>query len=60
MEIKPIQNEKDYEEALSFIEDLWNAKLGTPEGDKLEILMTLVEAYEQKKYPILPPDPIKR
>ena len=59
MKIKPIRTDRDYQEALSFIENLWNAKPRTPEGDKLEILTTLVEAYEQKKHPILPPDPIE-
>ncbi|MFN2139515.1 MAG: type II toxin-antitoxin system HigA family antitoxin [Candidatus Promineifilaceae bacterium] len=56
MEIKPIRTEIDYEEALQEIERLWDAKPGTPEGDKLDILATLVEAYEEKEYPIFPPD----
>ena len=59
MQIKPIKTEKDYEEALSQIERLWDAKPNTPRGDKLEVLATLVEAYEQKKYQMLPPDPIE-
>lgn len=59
MQIKPIRTEKDYKKALSLIEDLWEAKPHTSEGDKLEIITTLVEAYEQKKHPILPPDPIE-
>lgn len=59
MKIKPIRTEKDYQKTLAFIEGLWNAKPRTPAGDDLEILTTLVEAYEQKKFPILPPDPIE-
>lgn len=59
MNIKPIKTEKDYQAALKQIDKLWNAKPNTPRGDKLEILATLVEAYEQKHYPIGPPDPIE-
>ncbi len=59
MQIKPIKTEKDYEEALSQIERLWDAKPNTPPGDKLEVLATIVEAYEQKRYQMLPPDPIE-
>lgn len=57
MDIKPIKTEADYDAALSEIERLWGNPLGTPEGDKLDILVTLVEAYEQEHYPIHPPDP---
>ena len=59
MEIKPIKNEADYQEALQEIESLFDAHLNTPEGQKLEILSTLVEAYEQQHYPIEPPSPIE-
>lgn len=59
MNIKPIKNEKDYLEALKTIEILWNSKPNTPNGDKLDVLVTLVEAYEKKKYPIEAPDPIE-
>lgn len=59
MRIKPVRSEKDYRYALSQIDRLWDAKPGTSEGDSLEILATLVEAYEQKHCPILPPDPIE-
>jgi HTH-type transcriptional regulator / antitoxin HigA len=59
MDIHPIRNEQDYEKALAEIDQLWDAVPGTPEGDKLDILVTLVEAYEAKQYPILPPDPIE-
>ena len=57
--IKPIRTEKDCQEALALIESLWQAKPRTPEGDRLEILTTLVEDYEQRKHPVLPPDPIE-
>lgn len=59
MDIKPIRTEKDYEDALKEIERLWGAPYGSPEGDKLDVLVTLVEAYEERHYPILPPDPIE-
>jgi HTH-type transcriptional regulator/antitoxin HigA len=44
--LKPLRSEKDYERAIAEIERLWGAKLGTPEGDLLDILATLVDAYE--------------
>ena len=59
MEIKPIKTEADYEAAMKEIEQLWGASYGSPEGDKLDVLVTLVEAYEEKHYPIPPPDPIE-
>jgi HTH-type transcriptional regulator / antitoxin HigA len=59
MEIKPVRTSADYERTLREIERLWGAKAGTPDGDKLDILATLVEAYEQKHFPIDPPDPIE-
>lgn len=59
MEIRPIRNEADYDEALREIEQLWDAKGGTPEGDRLDVLATLVEAYEQKHFPMDAPDPIE-
>ncbi len=58
MEIKPIKNEKDYEAALCQVEELWDSKMGSPEGDILEVLTILIETYEKQHYPILPPDPI--
>jgi HTH-type transcriptional regulator/antitoxin HigA len=57
--VKPIRTERDYESALKEIERLWGAKIGTPEGDRLDVLATLVEAYEDKHYPMDPPDPIE-
>jgi HTH-type transcriptional regulator / antitoxin HigA len=59
MTIKPIKTERDYRKTLKEIEKLWNAKPNTPMGDRLDVLVTLVEAYEQKHYRINPPDPIE-
>ena len=58
MEIKPVKTKKDYESALKEIERLFDATPGTREGDRLEVLATLVEAYEEKHLPIAPPNPI--
>ena len=59
MTIKPIKTERDYQKTLKEIEKLWDAKRNTAKGDRLEVLVTLVEAYEQKHYRIDPPDPIE-
>ena len=59
MNIKPIKTKKDYDKALKRIEELWGAKENTAAGDEFEILFTLVEAYEEKHYPIPPPHPIE-
>jgi HTH-type transcriptional regulator/antitoxin HigA len=59
MEIRPIKTEADYEAALHKIEVLFEAEPGTPEADRLEVLTTLVEAYEEKHYRIPAPDPIE-
>jgi HTH-type transcriptional regulator/antitoxin HigA len=59
MEIQPIKNEASYQAALTAVEGLMFAKLDTPEGDRLDVLVTLVQAYEAKHYPIDPPDPIE-
>lgn len=59
MNIKPVKTKKDYNEALKRIEKLFNARPDTREGDELEILVTLVEAYEQKHFNISPPDPVE-
>ena len=59
MNIKPIKTEENYQQALERIETLWGAEQDTPEGDELDILITLVSAYEDKHYPISPPDPIE-
>jgi HTH-type transcriptional regulator/antitoxin HigA len=58
MRIKPIKSEGDYEEALEEISGLFAAPAGTDDHDRLDVLSTLVEAYEAKQHPILPPDPI--
>ena len=58
-EIKPIRSETDYEQALAEVERLWGAGSGTPEGDRLDILATLIDAYESEHHPIDPPDPIE-
>jgi HTH-type transcriptional regulator/antitoxin HigA len=61
MEINPIRTEADYLAALAEIDQLAenDPAIGTPAGDKLDVLATLVEAYEEKRYPIDPPDPIE-
>ena len=59
MDIKPIKTETDYQAALEEIEGLFDAAPDTPEGDRLEVLVTLVEAYEEKHYNIPKPDPIE-
>lgn len=58
MNIKPIKSEEDYEAVLTRIESLWGSESDTPKGDDLDILITLVDAYEREHYPIDPPDPI--
>jgi HTH-type transcriptional regulator/antitoxin HigA len=59
MDIKPIHTAADHAAALAEIERLWDAKPGTPDGNDFEVLATLVDAYESKHTPILPPDPIE-
>lgn len=58
MNIKPIKNDDDYETALQEIDRLFDVSPNTPESDQLEILMTLLEDYENKHYDLPPPDPI--
>ena len=57
--LKPIRTERDHDAALAEIDRLWGAKPGTPAGDRLDILATLVDAYENEHYPMDPPDPIE-
>ncbi len=57
--MKPIRTENNYEQALKRIEQLWEAEVGTPECDELEVLSMLVERYEEEKHPIPPPHPIE-
>jgi HTH-type transcriptional regulator/antitoxin HigA len=59
MEIKPIRNKRDYRGALKEIEGLMHAKRNTPQGDRLDVLVALVEAWEAKHYPLDLPDPIE-
>jgi HTH-type transcriptional regulator/antitoxin HigA len=56
MEIKPIRTESDYQAALQEVEKLMDAPAGTPESDRMEVLATLIEAYEAKHFPIPEPD----
>lgn len=58
MNIKPIRTEADYQATLKEIESLMGAELDSPEGEKLDVLTTLVEAYEFKHYPMELPDPV--
>ena len=58
-EVKPIRTKGDYEKALAEVERLWGAKSGTPNGDRLDVLATLIDAYETEHYPMDPPDPIE-
>src|SRR5579862_4698714 len=58
-ELKPIRTKADYEKALARIGRLWGAKSGTREGDRLDVLATLIDAYENEHYPMDPPDPIE-
>jgi len=57
--IRPIRSEADYEAALAEIKRLWGARSGTPEGDRLDVLATLIDAYEAERYAIDPPDSIE-
>jgi HTH-type transcriptional regulator / antitoxin HigA len=59
MELRPIRTETDYQEALRAIEALFDAAPNTPEYDRLDVLSTLVEVYEQREFPIALPDPIE-
>ena len=59
VEVRPIRSKRDYEAALKEIERLWGTKLGTRDGDRLDVLATLVDAYEAEHFPVDPPDPIE-
>ena len=59
MDIKPIRGEADYERALRRVEELWDSPEGSAGSDELDILTTLIEAYEREHYPIDLPDPIE-
>ena len=58
MNVFPIRNDEDHDRALACISEIMDAKLGSPEGEELEILLTLVDAYESKHHAIEAPDPI--
>jgi HTH-type transcriptional regulator/antitoxin HigA len=58
MNIKPIKTESDYQEALQRLDELFDAKIGTPESDEADVLALLIDNYENQYYPIDAPDPI--
>ena len=59
MNIRPVNSEQAYDEAIERIESLWGAESGTPEGDELDVLLTLVGVYEQENHAVPPPTPIE-
>jgi HTH-type transcriptional regulator / antitoxin HigA len=59
MDIKPIRTKRDYQSAMREVEALWDARPGTKEADRLEVLTLLVQAYEAEHYPVPDPDPIE-
>jgi HTH-type transcriptional regulator / antitoxin HigA len=59
MVYKVIKTEKEYQQALTRLEKIFDAKKGSKEGDELELLSLLIDTYEQQKYPIGLPDPIE-
>ncbi len=59
MQVKPIKTEADHDAALREVERLWGAEEGTANGDRLDVLTTLIEAYEETHFPIDMPDPIE-
>jgi HTH-type transcriptional regulator/antitoxin HigA len=59
MDIRPIRSKQDYEKALRRVEALMTAKPGTDEGDELDVLATLIEAYEQMHFPVNAADPVE-
>ena len=58
-EVRPIRTKRDYEAALKEVERLWGAEIGTRDGDRLDVVATLIDAYEADHYPMDPPDPIE-
>jgi HTH-type transcriptional regulator / antitoxin HigA len=58
-ELKPIRSDADHEAAMGEVARLWGAKSGTPEGDRLDVLATLIDAYEAKHYALDAPDPVE-
>jgi HTH-type transcriptional regulator/antitoxin HigA len=59
MDIKPIKNERDYEGALRRVEALWDSPKNSPGSDEMDVLATLIEAYEHERYPVDMPDPVE-
>lgn len=59
MKLRPIKSVQDYDQAMKRLDVIFDAEPGTPQGDELEILALLIEDYEEKNYPIGPPDPIE-
>jgi len=59
MDIRPIRNDDEHRAALEEIEALWGAAEGTPEGDRLDVLATLVDAWEDKRWPVYELDPVE-
>ena len=59
MNIKPVKCEADYDAALARVDDLMDAELDTPQGDELDILVTLIEKYEAQHHPVDTPNPIE-
>jgi HTH-type transcriptional regulator/antitoxin HigA len=58
-DVKPIRTEADYDAAMEDVAGLWGAMSGTPEGDRLDVLATLIDAYEAKHHAMDAPDPIE-
>lgn len=58
-DVRPIRNEDDYETALADVAALWGAASGTPEGDRLDVLATLIDVYEARHHAMDPPDPVE-
>jgi HTH-type transcriptional regulator / antitoxin HigA len=59
MDIRPIKTDEDHRAALREVEALWGAAEGTPDGDRLDVLVTLVEAYEERRWPVDELDPVE-
>lgn len=59
MNIKPIKSDEDLRSAFKRLQIVFQAQEGTPEADEMEVLVTLIEAYENKHYPISPADPVE-
>ena len=59
MELKPIRIKREYEAGLNRAEALWDAPAGSREAEQLDVLVLLIEVYETRHFPILPPDPVE-